>query len=372
MTEASGTPGASGQPRLKAPHRRAVHGRRIRERLAVRLYRGARTVLGRLPGGPTFRVAGWLAVASYWAWPEKRRIVRSNCAIVLGCAEDDRRVGHLARQVYRNQTRWVLELMRISRTVRNRTLFEFSPEASDAFERRWRDNGGVVIVGLHLGNNEAAAAALAHRGLPVTVVADDTAYDELYDELAADRRSWGVEIVGWRNLRGVFRVLRAGEILGLLVDWGYRAEDVPVRFLGEWTTFPGGPAVLAAKTGASIVPFWVIRQPDGTFDGRVFEAIRVRSSDPADVQEATQAIADAVSDGIRRAPEQWCVFKPMWPADPAVRERLAATVASGKLRRDGASSGASDAPAGGSRIPAPAPARTDDLTGGTSMAPADS
>lgn len=371
MTDAPGTPRISGQARIKAPHRRASHDRRVRERLAVRLYRGARSVLGRLPGGPTFRVAGWMAVVSYWAWPEKRRIVRSNCAIVLGCAADDPRVGHLARQVYRNQTRWVLEMMRISRTIRNRTLFEFSAETAAVFERRWREYGAVVIAGLHLGNNEAAAAALAHRGLPVTVVADDTAYDELYDELVAERRSWGVEIVGWRNLRGVFRVLRAGEILGLLVDWGYREDDVPVRFLGEWTTFPGGAAALAAKTGAPIVPFWVIRRPDGSFDGRVFDPIRVRSTDPAEVQRATQAIADAVSDGIRQAPEQWCVFKPMWPSDPAVRERLAAMAA-------GLATSAT-APIEGPATVTAGPGATEgtgaiagDLAGGASMAAADS
>jgi lauroyl/myristoyl acyltransferase len=323
--------------RLEAPHRRVARDRRLRERIAVRGYRAGRWILGRLPAGPTDRVGGWLAVASYWAWPEKRHIVRANCATVLGCPEGDRRVGHLAREVYRNQTRWVLEMMRLSRTMRNPKLPWFSPEAAETLDRYWRTEGALVIAGLHLGNNEAAAATLAGRGLPVNVVADDTAYDELFAELAAERRSWGVTLVPWRNLRAVFRVLRSREILGLLVDWGYRPQDVPVRLLGEWTTFPGGPAVLAAKTGAAIAPFWVIRRPDGNLDGKVLDLIRVASTDPAEIQRATQALADELGDGIRRAPGQWCVFKPMWPADPAERRRLAQMAAgTAPLALDGA------------------------------------
>jgi KDO2-lipid IV(A) lauroyltransferase len=142
------------------------------------------------------------------------------------------------------------------------------------------------------------------------------------------RRAWGIEVIRWRNLREVYRVLRAREILGLLVDWGYRPDGQPVRLLGAWTTLPAGPAVLAARTGATILPFWTIRRPDGTFAGDAGEPITVPSAEPADIARATQAIADALEPVIRAAPEQWCVFKPMWPDDAAEEARLAGRAAS--------------------------------------------
>ena len=43
-------------------------------------------------------------------------------------------------------------------------------------------------------------------------------------------------------------------MLGLLVDWGYRSEGIPVRLFDAWTTLPAGPATLAAKTGAVVAP----------------------------------------------------------------------------------------------------------------------
>jgi hypothetical protein len=42
--------------------------------------------------------------------------------------------------------------------------------------------------------------------------------------------------------------------------------------------------------------------------------IDVASTDPATIQRATQALADALTATIAAAPEQWYSFKPMWPA----------------------------------------------------------
>jgi lauroyl/myristoyl acyltransferase len=191
----------------------------------------------------------------------------------------------------------------------------FTGDGPDRLHAAWEASSGVILAGLHIGNGEVAAAALAGRGWPVHYLADDTAYEELFERFVSQRRAWGVEVIRWRNLREVYRVLRRGEILGLLVDWGYRSDGEPVRLMGAWTTLPSGPAYLAGKTGATIVPFWTIRRADGTFVGEVGEPIRVTSTEPAEIARATQALATSLETCIREAPDQWCVFKPMWPDD---------------------------------------------------------
>jgi hypothetical protein len=63
------------------------------------------------------------------------------------------------------------------------------------------------------------------------------------------------------------------------------------------------------------------------------EPITVPSSDPADLQRATQAIADAVAETVSRAPEQWYSFKPIWPAtdsEAADLERRALAMQAGR------------------------------------------
>jgi KDO2-lipid IV(A) lauroyltransferase len=168
-------------------------------------------------------------------------------------------------------------------------------------------------VAAHLGNNEAAAAGFAKHGLEINVVGDDSSYRELYELFERQRTSWGVKMISWRNLRGVYGALRRQEGLVLLVDWGYRADGIPVKMFGAWTTLPAGPALLAAKHGSAILPFSINRQPDGTFKAAADEPIYVASNSPADLAKATQQIATALERHISPAPEQWYIFKPIWP-----------------------------------------------------------
>jgi lauroyl/myristoyl acyltransferase len=145
-----------------------------------------------------------------------------------------------------------------------------------------------------MGSNEAIGAAIAGHGMPINVVADDSSFPELFDLLRQQRATWGFTLIPWRNLREIFGVLRRGEILGLLVDWGYRADGIPVRLFGAWTALPAGPATLAGRTGARILPITIRRRPEGSYDVTWPEPIDVASTDPAELQRATQAIADAL------------------------------------------------------------------------------
>jgi KDO2-lipid IV(A) lauroyltransferase len=154
-------------------------------------------------------------------------------------------------------------------------------------------------------------------GLPVNVVADDSAFPELFDYLRRQREQWSATLIPWRNLRAIFGVLRRREVLGLIVDWGYRSDGIPVRLFDTWTALPAGPATLAAKTHSVIVPAINTRQPDGRMRVRFGELITVASSDPAELQRATQRIADALEEMIRPDPADWYSFKPIWPATGA-------------------------------------------------------
>ena len=79
----------------------------------------------------------------------------------------------------------------------------------------------------------------------------------------------------------------------------------------------------------------------------VGERITVASMEPAELGRATQQIADVLEAGIRLAPEQWCVFKPMWPDDPAEVARLEALAGAHALTPPGMAAPAQE-PAGAS------------------------
>ena len=324
---------AGTERRLEAPHRRGGASPRIVERIAVLGYRATAWLLAVLPPGPAAAVIGRASQLSYLVWPTKRRWSNRNFGHVLGLPPDHPKVRAAAMGAYMGYGRYLVELMRLpSRPPEE--IAGLAPDLdADAVRAIWHSSpGGLILTVGHVGSNEAVAAAIAHHGMPINVVADDSAFPEIFDLLRRQREGWGVKIIAWRNLREIFGVLRRREMLGLLVDWGYRSDGIPVRLFGEWTALPAGPATLAAKSGSLILPVSIRRQADGSFHISWSGTIEVPSSDPADLQRATQAIADALASTVAAAPDQWYSFKPIWPAtaeEAADLERRAALMLDG-------------------------------------------
>ncbi len=308
-------------------HYATTGGSRVVERAGLVTYRVARAIVGRLPPRLAWTVLGWITQLTYRLWPAKRRWVNINFSHVLGLPPEDPEVRRLALRAYRNYARYLVELMRLPRMPLKEIAERVEPAGLDSLLEIWRSTGGVILLAAHVGNNEFIAGGVASHGLPISVLADDTSFPEMFDLLQRERARWGVRIVPWRQLREVFGVLRRNEMLGLLVDWGYRADGIPVRLFGSWTTLPAGPAVLAGKTGALIVPIVSHRRPDGTFFVTHEAPIRVTSTDPAEIARGTQAVADALEKIVGTAPDQWYSFKPLWPTNEDEREALARRVA---------------------------------------------
>jgi KDO2-lipid IV(A) lauroyltransferase len=312
----SGKTEANGATRtFEAPHR--LKKETFRTHLAgltlLSFWRTSSWVLGHLPAGPVYRIGGWFAIIGYAASPTRRRWLRANFGHVLGVSPNSREASRMARAAYRNYARYIMELMRLPWFKQEQVDRLLEVRSLDRFLEHYRESKGLVLVAAHLGNNEAAAAGFAKHGLEINVVGDDSAYRELYELFERQRTNWGVKMISWRNLRGVYGALRREEGLVLLVDWGYRADGIPVKMFGAWTTLPAGPALLAAKHGSAILPFSINRQPDGTFRAAADEPIHVASNSPADLANATQQIATALERHISPAPEQWYIFKPIWP-----------------------------------------------------------
>jgi KDO2-lipid IV(A) lauroyltransferase len=327
--EVAGATRAAKPAKLEAPHRREEETRltRLAGFLLLSFWRTASWIVGHIPAGPTYCVGGWLSMIGYALGPTRRRWLRANFGHVLGMPPSDKAVGQMARAAYRNYGRYILELMRLPWVPRDKCEGMLEIEDLAGFLDIYHNANGLILVAAHLGNNEAAAAGFVSQGLPISVVGDDTAFSGLYELLNRQRAQWGVKIISWRNLRGVYKVLLRREPLVLLVDWGYRPDGIPVRLFDAWTTLPAGPAQLAGRHGSTIVPVAVSRLPDGSFRAVAGDPIMVASTEPAEVARATQEIAHALERFIARAPEQWYIFKPIWPTSPDEERQLATGIA---------------------------------------------
>ena len=336
---------------LEAPHRRHEQGPRIVEKATLAAYAVAVWLVAHVPGGLSRWVIGTAAQAGYLFWPTKRAWSNANFGRVIGLPPDHPKVRRLALAAYREYARYLVEVMRLESMSAEQGAAMVVQADVDQIEEVWRASpGGLIFAIQHVGNTDAVAAAVGRRGWPINVLADDSTFPEMFERFRGVREKWGAHVIPWKNLREIYAVLRNREMLGLLIDWGYHADGIPVRLFGAWTTLPAGPATLAAKTNSRILPVAIRRKADGLFHVSFAPIIVVPSSAPADLQRATQQMAAALEATIAAAPEQWYSFKPMWPAtddEAAELEGRATRMLAGRPPRSSGGGGREAGPGAG-------------------------
>jgi lauroyl/myristoyl acyltransferase len=309
-------------------------GERTRERLTHWAYLAGERVINALPRWLVLPGAAAAGNAAFDLAGSKRDVVRRNLARPMGLPPDDPAVDRAARRAFRAYGKYLVDVMRMASLTPEAAERLVEIDNIEILDEARADGTGVLVCTVHVGGMDLIAPGLQRHGEDLHVVADDTSYGRLYDHLKEVRSRHGLHLIGWRNMRGIFRALRARENLVLFCDGGLRRGDVPVEFLGEATTFPPGPALLSARTGAPMLPVYCARTADDRYRARGLPLIRCASDTPAEVYRATQALADALGEVIREVPSQWYMFRPVWPESDADRQWATAALAAARRGED--------------------------------------
>jgi phosphatidylinositol dimannoside acyltransferase len=184
---------------------------------------------------------------------------------------------------------------------------------------------GAICVMPHVGLWDLGGAWLGSR-YPLSVVAERLDPPELFDWFVSMRASNGMEVVALGDEDAGQRLLsrlRSGGFIGLLTDRDINHDGVEVMFFGERTTMSPGPATLALRTGAPLLPTAVFDRPGKRALGVIRPPIQYERAGRLrdDVAALTQVIASTLEALISEAPEQWHVLQPVWPSDPGYSKR---------------------------------------------------
>jgi lauroyl/myristoyl acyltransferase len=292
----------------------------VSPRLTFQIYSTLGRALAAVPEPVALGIAGLVGDVMHQVRHDHRRDVEQNLRRVVGRDVDQASLERWSRRAFRAYARYWVEGARLPSTARQEVLQRFVVvEGFEHLVEGMASGKGVVLALPHVGSWEYGGTFLAAVGYPMTSVAERIEPPELFEYFVDQRAAMGLTIVPLDATSGgvVMRTLRDGGLVGLLCDRDLLDNGIDVEFFGEKTTMPAGPATLAMRTGATLLTAAVYSGPGQDHHAVVGAPIDLTRSGAlrTDVSRVTQEIADRFEGLIRRAPEQWHVFQPLWSAD---------------------------------------------------------
>jgi KDO2-lipid IV(A) lauroyltransferase len=288
------------------------------DRLAYWLFRLAIIVTRPLP----LRLGYWfgerVALICYWViFPRHRRALNANLAHVLQ-SNDARFVDSVARRTFRNFGKYVIDFIHFPVITREEVQGRIRFDQWDAFNECVASGRGIIVATLHFGIWDLGAAALAAHGYPINAIAETFRYQPMNDLVQGSRRKLGMKVINHDRLGPtVFKALRRGEVLAMLVDIATEETGIRVDFFGAPALVSPAPARIALRTNSWVVPAVVLRGPEDDLEIRPMLDTGLRDYVPTgdeahDVPELTRLIMHSMEATIRQYPDQWFVFRRMW------------------------------------------------------------
>jgi lauroyl/myristoyl acyltransferase len=293
----------------------------IGQRVVLAAYRVASAVTGALPAW----FAQWLPKPLGWILA---RVLRSNATMLRSHIRrvrpdaDGIELRAAVTAGFESYVRYYVESFRLPKRSAEQVSAGFRVTGYEYVENALRLGSGVILALPHLGGWEWAGFWLTKvKGLRISVVVEALEPQELFDFFADLRGELGMNVIAADASAAtqIAAALSRNEVVCLLSDRDVTGGGLPVSFFDEITNLPGGPALLALRSGAPILPTAVYFEPGGMHFGVVKEPLDLSRSGNrlrADMARVTQDLAYGLEDLIRHAPDQWHLLQPNWPSDP--------------------------------------------------------
>ena len=268
-----------------------------------------------LPVRVSYAIVTAIAFVVYTSWHELRKSIADNMRCVLGGDADEKTVRRTVWRAVLGYFKYLLEFLRFPGLSREQIESMIDSSGWEHLDRALEEGKGVIFCSFHLGNWDLGGAMVSVRGYPINVVAESFEPERLNRLIQRYRVKKGMKIIPLEQAsRRVLRALRQGEILALLVDRPVGEEGIAVSFFGGTIKVPAGAATLARKTGARLVPGYLVRQADNRFLGLIAPPVEPEVTDDVqhDIQVMTQRLMNTLEDWIRQYPDQWYPFRRMW------------------------------------------------------------
>ena len=274
--------------------------------------------VSRLPRPVTLTIGGWLGALVFRLAPQQRKLTYEHlrCSLTL---PDERSVKAIAKQCFKNLGKTVIEFMQFPRLDKQQIQRYVTFEGTEHVGQALAKGKGAIILTGHFGNWELLAASISATVAPLTPIVRELRSPRLNALVSSYREKAGYATIDRdTGVRHALRCLKRNELLGIVADVDTAVNGVFVDFFGRHAYTPYSPVAIALKTGAAILPTFIIRQPDGSHRAIIEPPLVLKRTDmkEKDLVINTQRFTKIIESYIRQYPAQWIWMHRRWKTQP--------------------------------------------------------
>ncbi|HMG85321.1 MAG TPA: lysophospholipid acyltransferase family protein [Terracidiphilus sp.] len=282
--------------------------------------------LGAMPRWLARLLAGVLAWAVFHSMGRLRRVGERNLSLALPDLSKSEQ-SRILRTVYRYLGWQLVEFCRMPGYTRENTQHWIRTDGLEHYLAAEALGRGVLVLTGHLGAWELSSLYHSLMGHPMGMVIrrlDNRRLDEFVNGV---RCLHGNRVLPKDDFaRGLLTAMHEGGAVGILMDTNMTPPQGEfVEFFGISACTASGLARIALKTGAAVLPGFMLWEPTEKkyvlhFGSQMH--FSETGDTEADVLAATQKCNDVLESWIRRYPDQWLWIHRRWktrpPGEPAV------------------------------------------------------
>lgn len=278
------------------------------------LYRIGQFIALSLPLKMAYGVAVFFSDLHYLFADKDRRDVRENLKIIFP-QKSESQIRRIRIGMFRNFAKYLADFFRFEKLnteyLKKNTKIENVNYLDDTLAK----DRGVILLSAHIGNWELGGALTALSGYKIWVIALPHKDKRVNDFFNRQRESKGLKVIPvGRAVRQCLSALNQGDLIALVGDRDFNANGAIIDFFGKPAFFPKGPAAFSLKTGAPILPVFMVRNADDTFTLKIEKPMEFTATadKETDIKKIIVQYKTIIEDYIRKYPDQWYMFKKFW------------------------------------------------------------
>ncbi|MBW1680641.1 MAG: lysophospholipid acyltransferase family protein [Deltaproteobacteria bacterium] len=247
-----------------------------------------------------------------------RRGFAYNLSRALGPNGGHRKIRTLTRRMFLNYGRYMVDYFLLPQLPPSEVRRFFGDLRGEHHLKEALDRGrGAILLSAHVGNWEFGGTMMRLEDYPLAVVAmshNTRVTNGLVNRL---RKGKGIEVIEvdrspFSSLK-ILKHLRRNGVVAMIGDRDFLGTGKAVTFFGETVYFPVGPVLLAMKSGAALIPAFVLQGNKGRYFGVLEAPIDLcHEGDRATVlRKNLRKTARVFERTIRAYPDQWYCPRPI-------------------------------------------------------------